>query len=49
MELIQYPQENNDKKIVDKIIALENTAWPQCYMHRHLILDSTASVSYSLT
>ena len=29
MELIQYPQENNDKKIVDKIIALENTAWPQ--------------------
>ena len=29
MKLIQYPQENNDKKIVDKIIALENTAWPQ--------------------
>ena len=29
MELIQYIQENNDKKIVDKIIALENTAWPQ--------------------
>ena len=27
MELIQYSQENNDKKIVDKIIALENTAW----------------------
>ena len=29
MKLIQYPQENNDKKIVDKSIALENTAWPQ--------------------
>lgn len=29
MELIQYPQEKNDKKIIDKIIALENTVWPQ--------------------
>ena len=29
MELIQYPQGNCDKKIADKIAALENTAWPQ--------------------
>ncbi len=29
MELIQYPQEKNDNKIRDEIIALEQTAWPQ--------------------
>ena len=29
MKLIQYPQENCDIKIAEKIIALENTAWPQ--------------------
>lgn len=29
MELIQYPQEKNDKKIRDEIIALEQTVWPQ--------------------
>lgn len=29
MELIQYPQENNDITIAEKIVVLENTAWPQ--------------------
>jgi len=29
MELVQYPQENCSQEIADKIIALENTAWPQ--------------------
>ena len=29
MELIQYPQEYNDPKIAEEILALENTAWPQ--------------------
>lgn len=28
MELIQYPQQNGDAEIARKIIALENTAWP---------------------
>lgn len=29
MELVQYPQNKSDTDIVDKIIVLENTAWPQ--------------------
>lgn len=29
MELIQFSQENYDRNIADKLIALENTAWPQ--------------------
>lgn len=29
MELIQYPQNKSDADIADKIIILENTAWPQ--------------------
>lgn len=29
MELIQYPQENDDRTIAAKILDLENTAWPQ--------------------
>lgn len=29
MESIQYPQGNCDKKIAEKIAALEDTAWPQ--------------------
>ncbi len=29
MELIQYPQKNDDGGIADKIIALEKTAWPE--------------------
>lgn len=29
MELIQYPQEKHDTIIAEKIIELENTAWPQ--------------------
>lgn len=28
MELIQYPQENSDREMMEEIIALENTAWP---------------------
>jgi len=29
MELLQYPQKNGDIDIANKIIALEDTAWPQ--------------------
>ena len=29
MELVQYPQENCDKRIAEKIAALEDTAWPR--------------------
>lgn len=29
MELVQYPQGNGSAEIAKKIIALENTAWPQ--------------------
>lgn len=29
MELIQYPQGNDDRKIARKILSLENTVWPQ--------------------
>ena len=29
MKLLQYPQKDCDPKIADKIIALENTVWPQ--------------------